>query len=82
MPFDKLYVMIKCTVCDGTKFHSGSGHHNPYNIFEWKECPYCSPDGEYLIEAHANSIAEYFRQLSDSKRKELINKLLAIADQE
>jgi len=29
----------------------------------------------YLIEAHANAIVEYFDQLSDEDRKELLKKI-------
>jgi len=43
--------------------------------YKWKSCPYCDHNGMYLIEAHANSIAEYFNQLSDEKRIALLEKI-------
>tara|TARA_Y100000310_G_scaffold344842_1_gene459923 strand:+ start:1069 stop:1317 length:249 start_codon:yes stop_codon:yes gene_type:complete len=75
MPFDKLYVRIKCTICDGTRLFKNSGHHSPLFPYKWKSCPYCDRDGTYLIEAHANSIVEYFNQLSDEERNTLLEKI-------
>jgi len=75
MPFDKLYVRIKCTVCDGTRLFKHSGHHSPLFPYKWKSCPYCDRDGTYLIEAHPNAIVEYFDQLSAEDRKALLKKI-------
>ena len=72
MPFDKLYVRIKCLVCAGTRLFKHSGHHDPSNPYKWKSCPYCDNDGLQLIEAHPNSIVEYFNQLSDEDREALL----------
>jgi hypothetical protein len=72
MPFDKLYVKIKCTVCHGTRLFKNSGYHSPMHPCMWKSCPYCDCDGTYLIEAHPNSIVEYFNQLSDEDREALL----------
>jgi len=65
MPFDKLYVKIKCTMCDGTKLFKHSGYHNPNMPYKWKRCPYCDHGGLQLIEAHENSVLEYLLQLDD-----------------
>jgi len=75
MPFDKLYVKIICTMCNGTKLFKFSGHHDPSRPFKWKSCPYCDHDGLQLIEAHENSIAEYFAQLDDDQRISVLQKI-------
>jgi hypothetical protein len=62
-------------MCDGTKVFKHSGYHSPLNPFKWKSCPYCDHNGLQLIEAHANSIAEYFAQLDDDQRKLLLQKI-------
>jgi len=72
MPFDKLYVKIKCTICEGTKLFKNSGHHSPMFPYKWKSCPYCDPAGLQLIEAAESSIIEYLNQLSDEGRERLI----------
>ncbi len=78
MPFDKLYVKIKCTVCDGTRVHQASGHHDPMNIFKWKECPYCDRNGHYLIEAGEYALLEYFAQLDEEERERLLQQIAAV----
>ena len=75
MPFDKLFVKIKCTMCDGTRLFKHSGHHDPRRPFKWKSCPYCDYDGTVLIEACESTIVEYFSQLSDEARASLLLKL-------
>ena len=78
MPFDKLYVMIKCTVCDGTKLFQRSGHHDPRLPYKWKECPYCDCNGQYLIEAGEYAVLEYFAQLDDEERIRLLQQIADI----
>jgi len=78
MPFDKLYVKIKCTVCHGTRVHEGSGHHDPLNIFKWKDCPYCDHNGRYLIEAGEYAVLEYFAQLTAIERERLLQQIADI----
>ena len=67
MPFDKLYVKIKCTICRGTKIYN-SGHHDPLNPLKWKTCPYCDPDGLMLIEASPGAIKEYLLSLTEEEK--------------
>jgi len=75
MPFDRLYVKIKCPMCEGTRIFQHCGHHNPNNVFEWKSCPYCDPNGHQLIEASYNAIAEYFDQLDEDTKRALLKKI-------
>jgi hypothetical protein len=75
MPFDKLYVKIKCITCNGTKLFKNSGYHSPSAPYKWKGCPYCDHDGMQLIEAHINAIAEYFAQLNEDSRSRLLQKI-------
>jgi NAD-dependent SIR2 family protein deacetylase len=74
MPIDKLYVKIKCTVCEGTKKYN-SGFHDPLSPFKWKECPYCDRDALYLIEASKKTIVEYLKQLPEQDRQQLLREL-------
>jgi len=75
MPFDKLYVKIKCPICDGTKLFKHSGHHSPREPYKWKSCPYCDYDGEQLIEASQNAIVEYFTEIGETRRQQLLQKI-------
>jgi len=65
MPFDKLYVKIKCTMCSSTKLYKNSGHHDPRNIYKWKGCPYCDHEGLQLIEAAQSTIIQYILQIDE-----------------
>jgi hypothetical protein len=75
MPFDKLYIKIKCTMCDGTRLFKFNGHHIPSEPFKWKSCPYCDPHGLQLIEASQNAIAEFFAQLDPARYEALLHNI-------
>ena len=75
MPFDKLYVKIKCPMCDGTKLFKHSGHHSPRDPYKWKSCPYCDHEGTQLIEACESTIVNYLAELGDEALKSVIEKI-------
>lgn len=75
MPFDKLFVKIKCTMCKGTRIFQSSGYHNPLNPLKWKTCPYCDHEGLQLIEACKSTIIEYLAQLSEEERDHILTEL-------
>ena len=77
MPFDKLYLKVKCNVCDGTRIHN-HGHHDPYDPFRWKRCPYCDPNGHIVIEATPDRIADFIASTDDLTRQRLWEKLVEI----
>jgi hypothetical protein len=77
MPFDKLFVKIKCTMCHGTRVFQHSGHHEPRFPYKWKSCPYCDESGHLLIEASHTAIIEYFAQLGAPDRKKLLSIIAA-----
>jgi hypothetical protein len=62
-------------MCDGTKLFKHSGYHNPRDPYKWKSCPYCDYDGLQIIEAHENTILQYFDQLDTEQQKALLKKL-------
>jgi len=72
MPFDKLFVKIKCTMCNGTKIFQHSAHHEPRPPYKWKSCPYCDENACLLIEASQTAIIEYFAQLDEHDREKLL----------
>jgi hypothetical protein len=43
--------------------------------YKWKRCPYCENDGLIMIEAGDHAILEYFEQLTEERRKELLEKI-------
>lgn len=70
MPFDKLYVNVRCDTCiNGRLKHAG--HHNPYNPDEWKSCPYCV-NGTRLIEAGTVAVVEFLKQLPTRRRNDIL----------
>jgi hypothetical protein len=75
MPSDKLYVKIICPMCSGTKLHEHSGYHSPRQPYKWKCCPYCDYDGQQLIEASQNAVVEYFIEIGDKRRQEILQKI-------
>jgi len=72
MPFDRLYVKIKCPMCDGTRLFKHSGYHNPEDPYKWKSCPYCDHEGTQLIEAAESTMAEYLKQLDEDDFKRIM----------
>ena len=66
MPYDKLYIRIKCMACDGNRMLANASYHNPLNPYKWKQCPYCDPDGLILIEASKETVVRYLQTLSES----------------
>ena len=81
MPFDKLYVKIKCPMCNGTKRLIASAHHDPSEPDKWKGCPYCAHDGTQLIEAVGWTVIEHIMKLPEDKRDliiEEVQKLIAL----
>ena len=72
MPFDRLYVKIKCPMCDGTRLFKHSGYHNPDDPYKWKSCPYCDHEGTQLIEAAESTMAEYLKQLDEDDFKRIM----------
>ena len=78
MPFDKLYVKIKCPMCDGTKLFKNSGHHSPMYPYKWKSCPYCDHDGHQLVEACKSTVIRYFEEMEEDKRYDLLMTLSTI----
>jgi len=77
MPFDRLYIKIKCPTCDGTKLFEHSGHHDPKAPYKWKSCPYCDYEGTQLIEASHQSVAEYIKQLATPEKQKLAHLMAA-----
>ena len=75
MPFDKLYVRIKCLACRGEQYMHNASFHSPLDPYKWKRCPYCEQDGLITIEAGAHAIVEYFEQLTQEKRERLLEKI-------
>ena len=66
MPYDKLYIRIRCMTCNGDGMLANSSYHNPLNPYKWKECPYCDTDGLILIEASKETVVRYLQTLSES----------------
>ena len=75
MPFNKLYVRINCMTCGGGRYLHNAPFHSPLNPHKWKECPYCDRDGLIVIEAGVYAIVEYFQQLTEEQREELLEKI-------
>ena len=72
MPFDKLYVKIKCPTCKGTRSLYGTEHQPPpTSINRWSECNYCDHDGLSLIEAGDYVIIQHLIDLP-AERRDLI----------
>jgi len=74
MPFDKLYLKIKCNVCNGTRIFD-HGHHDPHKPYKWKTCPYCDPNGHVLIEATPELIIQYIKHLPEEHQEEILKQL-------
>ena len=70
MPFDKLYVKIKCVACQGTK--SFGNYYDPKAPHKWRRCPYCDPDGCETIEASIASIKRYIELLPEEEKKKFL----------
>ena len=75
MPFDKLYVRIKCLGCKGERYKHNAAFHSPLDPYKWKRCPYCDEEGLIIIEAGEHAIFEYFAQLPEEKREQLLEKI-------
>ena len=78
MPFDKLYVKIKCSICTGTRKFEASGYHSPNNPYKWKQCPYCDKDGATLVEAGDYVIMQYLIDLPEERRDKIIAEIKKI----
>ena len=74
MPFDKLYLKLKCNVCNGTRIFN-HGHHDPHEPHKWKTCPYCDPNGHVVIAATPELIVKYIKQLPEENREEILKQL-------
>ena len=72
MPFDKLYIKVKCLICKGTKYHD-KGYHNPENLTKWKRCSSCDSKGLNLIEASLKTIAKFVNNLEPNKKQILLD---------
>ncbi len=81
MPFDKLYLKLKCNVCDGTRLHN-HGHHDPHEPYKWKRCPYCDPNGHVVIEATADLVAQFLHNTDDLTKERILSKLTDITQKE
>jgi|10_taG_2_1085330.scaffolds.fasta_scaffold24514_2 hypothetical protein len=65
-------------MCEGTKIHSRSGYHNPYEPYKWKSCPYCDIDGCQLVEACESAVVHYFEEMEVEKRNSLMTLITKI----
>ena len=74
MPFDKLYLKLKCNVCNGTRIFN-HGHHDPHEPYKWKTCPYSDHNGHIVVEATLELIIKYIKGLPDEKREEILKEL-------
>jgi len=74
MPFDKLYIKIKCTICKGTRIFN-SGHHDSMNPMKWKTCPYCDHNGHMMIEASVSAVACVLKPFSKKAIREIAQEL-------
>jgi ribosomal protein S12 methylthiotransferase accessory factor YcaO len=54
--------------------HNAS-YHNPLDPHKWKRCHYCDHEGLTMIEAGAHAIVEYFEQLTEEQREDLLEKI-------
>jgi hypothetical protein len=79
MPFDKLYVKVKCPTCNGTRKFDASGYHSPNNPTKWKSCPYCDHDGGRIIEAADTTIIQHLLELPKERRDHIIAEAQKIA---
>jgi len=79
MPFDDLYVKIKCPTCRGTRMHN-RGYHDPQAPHKWKACAYCDHKGEILIEASNYAIVQYILTLSDERRLDILKAIIKKED--
>jgi len=75
MPYDKLYIRIKCMTCRGERLLANSSFHSPLNPMKWKECPYCDADGLILIEASKETIARFIQELNEPDRNFIIRNI-------
>jgi DnaJ-class molecular chaperone len=75
MAIDKLYVMITCTMCKGTREMTHAATHRPMRPHMWKACPYCDDDGKQIIEASYKTIGKYLQQLPKSALNTIIELL-------
>ena len=75
MPYDKLYIRIKCLTCRGNRMLSNSSFHEPLNPLKWKQCPYCDADGLIIIEASKETAVRHILQLSDEDRAFIIRNI-------
>lgn len=75
MPYDKLYIRIKCLTCRGNRMLSNSPFHDPLNPTKWKECPYCDSHGLIIIEASKEVVVKYMQQLSDEDYEFIIRNI-------
>jgi hypothetical protein len=78
MPFDKLYVKVKCPTCNGTRKFDASGYHEPNNPTKWKDCPYCDHDGGRIIEAADTTIIQHLLELPKERRDSIIAEIQKI----
>ena len=78
MPFDKLYVKVKCSTCNGTRKFDASGYHSPNNPNKWKDCPYCDHNGSRLIEAADTTIIKHLLEIPKERRDHIIAALQLI----
>ena len=79
MPFDKLYVKVKCSICKGTRNLYGSKRGPPpTRANRWVECNYCNHDGLVLIEAADTTVIQHLLELPKERRDNIIAEIQKI----
>ena len=76
MPYDKLYIKIACTICRGThKVPSNRLDTYHFPAIPFKGCAYCDVEGMEMIEAADKAIAEFLKQLPESRLKRILENI-------
>jgi len=76
MPYNKLYIKITCTHCNGSrKVYNNRASNYASPTARWTGCRYCDVEGTELIEAADKTITEFLKQLPESRRKKILENL-------
>jgi len=79
MPFDKLYVKVRCSICKGTRSLYGIKQRLPRTAANrWIECNYCDHEGVVLVEAGDYTIIQHLLTLPKERRDKIIAEIKKI----
>ena len=68
MPYDKLYVRIACTACNGSRL--SRAYQSPVDN-RWSRCPYCGPSGKVYVSIELTALMRHIDSLDPEDFRQL-----------